>query len=413
MKGEYPELISGKVSSKVYKKILQSVTTYNSRVDVMFAAIEYLEFIDIYTRGVVDTVNNQDILIFITGVPKLDNAYWNGSYMIFGEGDESFYPLTSIDVIGHELTHGFIQGICDLEYKGHSGALNESFADIFGVMLEFYVYEKYKSKLLGKSDWCIGEDLAINDRCLRDMADPNACEQPAKMFDKFYLDPRSMIDYGGVHVNSGIPNHCFYLISQTIDKYASFKLFINCLFKLFKQSDFYNFSNTLSDVSEKNKCIDTALNKIGLPPTHTSKTESNYPSPNQPPSKNQPYPPPPSSPTKEPPYPYPRSPSPPPSREQSPYPYPHVPPSREQSPYPYPHVPPSREQSPYPYPHVPPSRDQRYPPQYPPPHYPYPHYPDLPRQYPYPSDHMHQVPRYPYPSYPHNHYMNIYPPYMY
>jgi Zn-dependent metalloprotease len=59
--------------------------------------------------------------------------------MVFGNGDTQFYPLTSIDVIGHELTHGLIQGLPDLEYKAHSGALNESYADIVGTTFEFYI----------------------------------------------------------------------------------------------------------------------------------------------------------------------------------------------------------------------------------------------------------------------------------
>ena len=121
---EHPELVAenNTVSSKYYKKILQKALEYNSRVDILFAALEYLEFINRMTNGNIETINNQNILIFISGVPKLDNAYWNGSYMIFGNGDSMFYPLTSLDVIGHELTHGLIQGVCDLEYRGHSGA---------------------------------------------------------------------------------------------------------------------------------------------------------------------------------------------------------------------------------------------------------------------------------------------------
>lgn len=260
----YPELINDTnlVSSKCYKKILQKALEYNSRVDIMFAAVEYLNFINEITNCNIDTINNQNILIFISGVPKLDNAYWNGSYMIFGNGDSLFYPLTSLDVIGHELTHGLLQGICDLEYKGHSGALNESYADIFGTMLEFYVYDKY-STLLGKCDWCIGEDLVIDKNCLRSMQNPHECGQPAKMYDQYYVDPNSMIDYGGVHINSGIPNHCFYLISQNMNKYDALKLFIKCLYKLFKQTNFLTFGETLFDIS-LNDIVYESLAKVGL-----------------------------------------------------------------------------------------------------------------------------------------------------
>lgn len=257
---EYPELFENTRPSEV-KRILQEVTAYNSRVDILFAAREYLEFINAMSDDL-DTVNDQDTLIFISGVPNLDNAYWNGQYMIFGEGDTMFYPLTSIDVIGHELSHGLVQGICDLEYKGHSGALNESYADILGAMLEFYVYEKYP-KLLGKSDWLIGEDLAMTGPCLRSMSDPNLCEQPCKMSDPYYTNPTSMIDYGGVHINSGIPNYCFYLASQKIDKYKALQIFLKCLFKLKPDCDFTFFSNVLQHVTQEKSIIDS-LEKVEL-----------------------------------------------------------------------------------------------------------------------------------------------------
>lgn len=355
---EYPELISESnvLSSKFYKKILQKALEYNSRVDLLFAALEYLEFINRMTNGNIETINNQNILIFISGVPKLDNAYWNGSYMVFGNGDSMFYPLASLDVIGHELTHGLIQGVCDLEYRGHSGALNESYADIFGAMLEFYVYDKYPDRLFGKYDWRIGEDLAIEKSCLRNMQDPHACEQPSKMYDEYYIDPNSMIDYGGVHINSGIPNHCFYLSSQYMDKYEVLKLFIDCLHKLFRQSNFAGFSDTLANLSA-NDNIYQALDKVGLPQISKPKPQP-IPQP-QPIPKPQPIP-------------------------QLPIPNPR--PKPIPPPYPYPRYP-------YPYP---------YPGQYPPyPQYPYPgHYPPYPGQYPYSGHYPVQYPEYGYPRSP-------------
>lgn len=268
---EYPQLLNETVSMPLsrIKKILQQVLLYNSRVDILFGVLEYLQFISTVTNGKLDTINDQDILVCISGVPKLDNAYWNGQYMVFGNGDYMFYPLTSIDVIGHELSHGLVQGICDLEYKGHSGALNESYADILGTMLEYYVHEKYQSKILGKSNWLIGEDLSMTGNCLRNMSDPNLTEQPKKMYDKFYVNPCSMIDYGGVHINSGIPNYCFYLISQNISNYQSLKIFIKCLYLLKKKSNFINFSVTLNNITinntdESNEVIKKALFEVGL-----------------------------------------------------------------------------------------------------------------------------------------------------
>lgn len=353
---DHPVLLEEKITISIakLKKMLQSVTTYNSRVDILFAALEYLEFISYVTDNVLETINNQDILIFISGVPNLDNAYWNGKYMVFGNGDSIFYPLTSIDVIGHELTHGLIQGVCDLDYKGHSGALNESYADIFGTMLEFYIYDKYKDKLLGKGDWLIGEELTINDSCLRSLEDPNSSEQPAKMFDKYYVDPTSMIDYGGVHINSGIPNHCFYIASQLMDKFESLKLFINCLFKLLHSSDFYEFSDTLSIISKddvsssKDDIIINALTKVGLSPRYNSPPSSKQPqSPSKTPTPRQT---PPSKPQSPRPAPKPKFPYPPTTPSLPSYPYPPT------YPYPYPSYPPNPYPS-YPYPSYPYSSD--------------------------------------------------------
>ena len=374
IKLEYPKILEDDIQLPLssIKKILHSVTIYNSRIDILFASLEYLEFISVMTNGKIDTINDQDILICISGVPNLDNAYWNGKYMVFGNGDLMFYPLTSIDVIGHELTHGLVQGVCDLEYKGHSGALNESYADIFGTMLEFYVYEKYNDRILGKGDWLIGEDLTIDSGCLRNMADPNSSDQPAKMFDKYYVDPNSMIDYGGVHINSGIPNHCFYLASQQVDKFISLKVFIECLFKLVRKSDFYLFSNTLSSISSDKYIIDS-LATVGLSPK-CSKRDRHKPSH---------IPPTPSSPSSD------SSSSnthtlPPHTPPQYPYPFP-------QYPYPFPQ---------YPFPQYPyPPSQYQYPPsqyQYPPPQYPYP-----PSQYQYPpSQYQYPPPQYIVPSPP-------------
>lgn len=284
---EHPELLDEQLRSPLskVKKLLQQVTLYNSRVDILFTAVEYLEFLSYISHGQVDTINNQDILIFVSGAPNLDNAYWNGQYMVFGNGDTMFYPLTSIDVIGHELSHGLVQGICDLEYKGHSGALNEGYADIFGTMLEFYIHDKYGGRILGRSNWLIGEDLTMSGSCLRNMEDPHACQQPKKMFDKFYINPNSMVDYGGVHVNSGIPNYCFYITSQQLDKVETLRIFLDCLYKLYRRSDFYAFSSTLSQTAfEKSghdtvKIFNTSLNTVGLPPKSAqySPSKSNSP----------------------------------------------------------------------------------------------------------------------------------------
>ncbi len=138
-----------------------------------------------------------------------DNAFWNGAskVMIYGDGKTTFKPLAGgLDVAGHEMTHGVINNTADLIYQFQSGALNESFADVFGVMVD-------------TRNLTQGEDVMLPGQgtCLRDMNDPanptGYAHQPAHMNDFHNLTVDQ--DNGGVHVNSGIPNKaCAILINQ-------------------------------------------------------------------------------------------------------------------------------------------------------------------------------------------------------
>ncbi len=153
---------------------------------------------------------------------RYDNAFWDGTQMVFGDGDGTiFLSFTrSIDVIGHELTHGVTQYTANLTYQNQSGALNESVSDVFGVLV--------KQRTLGQSadqaDWLVGADLlapSVHGVALRSMKAPGTAyddprlgkdPQPATM--SGYVTTSS--DNGGVHTNSGIPNHAFYLAATGI-----------------------------------------------------------------------------------------------------------------------------------------------------------------------------------------------------
>ena len=266
---DYPELVAPNPTKSVndYKKVYQKVIAYNSSVDIFFSTCNYLDFL-FATTGLV-SVNGLDSLVSINGIPDLDNAFFTGQYMVYGGGDKMFYPLTSLDVIGHELSHGLVSGTADLEYKGHSGALNEAFADIMGTMFEFYMYAKYPG-LFGKKDWLIGEDLGMSRPFLRSMEDPNQGNQPDKYKGTHYLDPNSQMDFGGVHINSGIVNYCFYLASQQKDKSLVLKSFIDCLNALERQSNFMDFRDQLKAVSGNDPVLLAALNQVGLNDTAIS-----------------------------------------------------------------------------------------------------------------------------------------------
>ena len=151
---------------------------------------------------------------------QYNNAFWNGTQMVFGDGDgHIFYSFTKpLDVIGHELTHGVTQHESGLAYHDQPGALNESMSDVFGIMMKQYVL----NQTVQQADWLIGEGLlTFPGQALRSMKAPGTAynnnvlgkdPQPADM--AHYVHTAQ--DNGGVHINSGIPNHAFYLAAMAI-----------------------------------------------------------------------------------------------------------------------------------------------------------------------------------------------------
>lgn len=147
---------------------------------------------------------------------KYNNAFWNGFMMTYGDGDGvTFSSLAgALDVIGHEITHGVIESTAGLLYENQSGALNESYADIFGTFCEFYGRGQ-------SGNWLIGEDIytpSVAGDALRSMQDPHrgADWQPAHMSEYVDLLNDYYNDEGGVHINSGIPNKACYLLASDI-----------------------------------------------------------------------------------------------------------------------------------------------------------------------------------------------------
>jgi Zn-dependent metalloprotease len=151
-----------------------------------------------------------------------DNAFWNGEQMVFGDGDGRLFTdfTVSVDVIGHELTHGVTQYSANLDYFGQSGALNESVSDVFGSLIKQYALGQSAEQ----ADWLIGAGLlapGVQGRALRSMKEPGtAYDDPQLGKDP---QPASMAGYvqtsqdnGGVHINSGIPNRAFYLVAAAL-----------------------------------------------------------------------------------------------------------------------------------------------------------------------------------------------------
>jgi len=178
--------------------------------------------------------NNGGTIISVINVTQngqgMDNAYWNGKFMAYGNGKTYFKPLAGgLDVAAHEMTHGVIQNTANLNYEGESGAINESMADIFGCMVD-------------RNNWSIGEDVMSAASAtyypthkLRDLSDPHnggssgndPSWQPMHMNE--FVSTTS--DHGGVHTNSGIPNYAFYLFATSagVNKSIAEKVYYKAL----------------------------------------------------------------------------------------------------------------------------------------------------------------------------------------
>lgn len=176
----------------------------------------YALFDDVFGRSSIDD-SGHPLNATVHYGERYDNAFWDGRRMVFGDGDgEIFDRFTkSLTVIGHELTHGFTQYTTNLTYQGQSGALNESLSDVFGVLVE----QRLRGQSADAASWLVGEGIftdQVEGRALRSLRAPGTAydddvlgrdPQPAVMAD--YVETTS--DNGGVHINSGIPNHAFYI----------------------------------------------------------------------------------------------------------------------------------------------------------------------------------------------------------
>jgi Zn-dependent metalloprotease len=153
---------------------------------------------------------------------QFNNAFWDGSQMVFGDGDgQIFVRFTkSLDVVGHELSHGVVAHECNLTYEGEPGALNEHFADVFGLMIRQWKLKQTAAD----GEWRVGTDImgpGVKAKCLRDFGPDKAYvddpllgtdPQPKSRKDEY----QGSDDNGGVHINSGIPNHAYYVFAKAL-----------------------------------------------------------------------------------------------------------------------------------------------------------------------------------------------------
>ncbi len=169
---------------------------------------------------------------------SMENAFWNGQAVFYGNGGDHFKSLAgALDVTAHELGHGVVSNTANLEYYGQSGAVNESFADIFGSMVD-------------REDWLIGEDIVkpayYPSGALRNMADPhnggtsnNDHYWQPKHTSEMYIGEQ---DNGGVHINNGIGSHAYYLFATAVTKERAEQVFFRALTTYLKStSQFIDF----------------------------------------------------------------------------------------------------------------------------------------------------------------------------
>lgn len=185
-------------------------------------------YYDIFQRNSIDNLG-MIIKQYIHYDKKYDNAFWDGTRMIYGDGDQQIFGsfTSDIDIIGHELTHGVTQYEANLEYHVQAGALNESFSDVFGVMIK----QRVLNQDVKQADWLIGENVLLGEQySLRSLKAPGTAyknhpdlgddPQPATMDNYVDLPDTASGDYGGVHYNSGIPNFAFYVTAFNMGGFA-------------------------------------------------------------------------------------------------------------------------------------------------------------------------------------------------
>jgi len=156
-------------------------------------------FFNVHGRNSFDG-NGAPLISYVNYGNAFFNAFWNGQVMTYGAGPGNNLPLSSLDVCGHEFTHGLTGNSSGLIYQDESGALNESFSDIFGIAIEFFASPN--------PNWLIGEDIGA----FRSLSNPSLFQDPDTYLGSFWVTGSQ--DNGGVHTNSGVQNFWFYLLTN-------------------------------------------------------------------------------------------------------------------------------------------------------------------------------------------------------
>ena len=244
-------------------------------------------FKDVLGRNSIDGKGSRLVATVHFG-DRFNNAFWNGKQMVFGDGDNIIFRdfTRSLDVIGHELAHGVTEFTAGLEYHNQSGALNESFSDVFGSLIKQFKLKQSAND----ADWLIGAEIIAptikpNAKALRSMKNPGSAyneprlggkdPQPKHMKDFVELPDDDEGDFGGVHINSGIPNHAFFLVAKRLGGFAwqqAGLIWYQALLQLFPTATFQNCADITAQVagakfgtgSKQQDAVMEAWDKVGI-----------------------------------------------------------------------------------------------------------------------------------------------------
>ena len=235
-----------KHTKKLNKNVVRTEGQGNTSDDDVNWAYENAGLVRDYYKNHLfrDSIDNHglDLDLNVHFSKKYDNAFWDGSEMVFGDGDGKLFAHFSkgLDVIGHELTHGVVQYTCNLNQDEFPGTLNEHIADVFGTTIK----QDFLKQDAATADWLIGDTIVLPGfpgKALRSMKAPGTAydgdDQPDNM--------KNYKPWGGdPHLNNGIPNKAFYLVAagddtiKGIDTQAAAALWYGALFKMKSDADF-------------------------------------------------------------------------------------------------------------------------------------------------------------------------------
>ena len=177
----------------------ENAASDNAALDAHWGAMMTFDYFSTTHNRLSFDDNGAAMYLYVHAASDYYNAYWDGEKMTFGDGYST--PLTTLDVTAHELGHAVMEHTANLEYQNESGALNEGFSDIWAACVEYFAAPD-------KQIWEIGEELEYQ---IRSMSNPKNYDQPDTYLGENWYEGSE--DYGGVHINSGVLNHWFYILS--------------------------------------------------------------------------------------------------------------------------------------------------------------------------------------------------------